>query len=56
MGATLAPIPYKLIEDEPVVVETEGESAWAAWDESVRKLDRLTPEGRAQALAESVAA
>ncbi len=23
----------------PIVIETEGDSAWAAWDDSVRELD-----------------
>lgn len=38
----------------PMVVETEGEPAWQAWDHAVRQLDRNTPEGRA-ALAGDIA-
>lgn len=35
----------------PLVIETDGESAWAALDYAVEQLDANTPEGRAMALA-----
>ncbi len=41
--------------DEPLVIETEGESAWAAWDAVVREQDRNTPDGRAARLAGDIA-
>ncbi len=35
-GATLEPLKFLL---EPVVIETDGESAWLAWDSAVRDFD-----------------
>jgi hypothetical protein len=51
MTMNLKPLePLKLIP-EPLVIETEGDSAWLCWDAAVRELDKNTPDGRAMALA-----
>lgn len=52
LGAALPPVPFKLIEDEPIVVENDGDTAWSAWDSAVRQLDAKTEDGRALALME----
>ena len=49
----LALLPLDVPAD-PVVIETEGEPAWRAWDAAQRELDHKTQDGRAMALAESV--
>lgn len=51
-GYDLPLIPFKLIDEEPIVIENDGDSAWSAWDSAVRQLEANTAEGRAMRLAE----
>lgn len=47
-GSDLPSIPFKLIDEEPIVEEV----TWDEWDHAVRLIDAPTPEGRALALME----
>jgi hypothetical protein len=47
-GTDLPLIPFKLIDEEPIVSEMD----WEEWDEALKKLEADTPDGRAMALAE----
>jgi hypothetical protein len=47
-GASLPPFSFKLIDEEPIVIE----SSWDEWDEELKKLEAETADGRALALAE----
>lgn len=50
-GASLPPVLFDPLP-EPLVIETDGDSAWLAWDSAVRDNEANTAEGRALALME----